>query len=331
MQTNKEIWIFLSHSSKDYDKVRLIRNYLEEKSFRPLMFYLKCLDSDEETYNLITREIDVRTRFILCDSPNARASEWVKKEMDYITSDEHKRSYEVLDLSEPIERLQAKLDTYTNKTNVYISYCRTDKQLCDYICKRLSKYDLNVWCDFLVLEKEQDFAKEIKKNIQHAANNGYFVALCSNDYLDSAYCQQELQYAKEIGANIISVPITKDSYDNVEDIEDDILQKLLPSGTRKTFAENFRIGKFSKVDVEESDRLYRRLIEEAENSPNPHALKFIGECYEYGRGVEIDLYKASVYYSEYIHHPEINYKVDDAFLEHVRALNNQLYGSVNQS
>ena len=81
---NKEIWIFLSHSSADFDKVRLIRNYLEEKSFRPLMFYLKCLDSDEETYNLITREIDVRTRFILCDSENARASEWVKREMDYI-------------------------------------------------------------------------------------------------------------------------------------------------------------------------------------------------------------------------------------------------------
>lgn len=28
--SDKEIWIFLSHSSADFDKVRLIRNYLED-------------------------------------------------------------------------------------------------------------------------------------------------------------------------------------------------------------------------------------------------------------------------------------------------------------
>ena len=55
MIEKKEIWIFLSHSSDDFDKVRKIRNYLEEKSYRPLMFYLKCLESDEEIYDLITR------------------------------------------------------------------------------------------------------------------------------------------------------------------------------------------------------------------------------------------------------------------------------------
>ena len=52
MIEKKEIWIFLSHSSEDFNKVRKIRNYLEEKSYRPLMFYLKCLESDEEIYDL---------------------------------------------------------------------------------------------------------------------------------------------------------------------------------------------------------------------------------------------------------------------------------------
>ena len=60
----KDIWIFLSHSYKDFKKVRLIRIYLEEKSLRPLLFYLKCLDF-EEAFNLVKREIDVQTRFIL--------------------------------------------------------------------------------------------------------------------------------------------------------------------------------------------------------------------------------------------------------------------------
>ena len=86
MIEKKEIWIFLSHSSEDFNKVRKIRNYLEEKSYRPLMFYLKCLESDEEIYDLITREIDVRTRFILCDSENARCSDWVKKNGLYLQS-----------------------------------------------------------------------------------------------------------------------------------------------------------------------------------------------------------------------------------------------------
>ena len=82
----KNIWVFLSHSSKDYDKVCLVRNELEKYNFRPLMFFLKCLDDDKynkEVENLIFREIDSRSRFILCNSSNAQNSEWVKKEVEY--------------------------------------------------------------------------------------------------------------------------------------------------------------------------------------------------------------------------------------------------------
>ena len=45
---NDEVWIFLSHSNKDYEKVRLVRNVLEGQSLRPLMFFLHCLSDDEE-------------------------------------------------------------------------------------------------------------------------------------------------------------------------------------------------------------------------------------------------------------------------------------------
>lgn len=81
------------------------------------------------------------------------------------------------------------------------------------------------------------------------------------------------------------------------------------------------------VDIAESEKQYRLLLKEAEESQNPHALRFIGECYEYGRGVEKDLKTASQYYSEYIHAPEILGNVDKVFLTHVRELNEQLYGS----
>lgn len=33
--SNNEIWIFLSHSNRDYEKVWQVRNMLEEQSLRP--------------------------------------------------------------------------------------------------------------------------------------------------------------------------------------------------------------------------------------------------------------------------------------------------------
>ena len=40
--------VFLSHSSKDIEKVRRIRDILEALDYEPLLFCLKCLDDDNE-------------------------------------------------------------------------------------------------------------------------------------------------------------------------------------------------------------------------------------------------------------------------------------------
>ena len=39
-------WIFVSHSHKDIEKVREIRNELERRGHNPLLFFLKCMDDD---------------------------------------------------------------------------------------------------------------------------------------------------------------------------------------------------------------------------------------------------------------------------------------------
>lgn len=59
---------------------------LEDSSFRPLMFFLKCLNEEGEIDSLIKREIDCRTRFIYCKSENSESSHWVQKEVEYIRS-----------------------------------------------------------------------------------------------------------------------------------------------------------------------------------------------------------------------------------------------------
>ena len=60
LQKSKGGYIFLSHSHEDIEKVREIRNSLEQDGFEPLCFYLKCLSDDSEIEDLIKREIDAR-------------------------------------------------------------------------------------------------------------------------------------------------------------------------------------------------------------------------------------------------------------------------------
>lgn len=260
MIEKKEIWIFLSHSSMDFDKVRKIRNYLEDKSYRPLMFYLKCLESDEEIYDLITREIDIRTRFILCDSENARSSDWVKKEMDYISNHEPPRSFLRIDLSQSDDVIHRQLDSYINQMNIYISCTRSQYDLFSKIRLRLNKYDLKVLPDPDSFDSN-NFAQEIEKQISHAANNGYFVFLYSKDTINSNWVANEFKLADKLGANVLLFTLDEESYkmccndcslgkyphidvseypneDKTDAITNRILERILPIGGLMTFAEN---------------------------------------------------------------------------------------------
>ncbi len=80
----KEYW-FISHSHLDIEKVRIVRDVIEEIFFyEPILFFLKCLSDDNEITDLIKREIDARIWFVYCDSKNARKSPYVRNELDYI-------------------------------------------------------------------------------------------------------------------------------------------------------------------------------------------------------------------------------------------------------
>ena len=85
---NNKAWVFLSHSTIDYENVRRLRNLLENNGFRPIMFYLRCLEQnhkDDELKSLLIREIDARNRFILCKSKNTNPPHgWVEFEVNYI-------------------------------------------------------------------------------------------------------------------------------------------------------------------------------------------------------------------------------------------------------
>ena len=80
----KEYW-FISHSHLDIEKVRIVRNVIEEIFFyEPILFFLKCISDDNELTNLIEREIDERVWFVYCQSKNAENSFYVQQERQYL-------------------------------------------------------------------------------------------------------------------------------------------------------------------------------------------------------------------------------------------------------
>lgn len=184
---NNEIWVFLSHSNKDYEKVRQVRNMLENQSLRPLMFFLNCLNDEDEIDSLVKREIDSRTRFILCDSDNARKSRWVQMEVDYIKS--QNRICETIDLSKSVEEIQASLHDFINKTKIFISYNREEYAMAKKVYDRLSHYDFSVYIDMY-----WDFNKDCHQKYEDALNFLHNSVVQSDGYVLSIMNENILNY-----------------------------------------------------------------------------------------------------------------------------------------
>lgn len=292
MVNNNEIWVFLSHSNKDYEKVRQVRNVLEEQSLRPLMFFLHCLNDDDEIDSLIKREIDCRTRFILCDSENARSSKWVQKEVAYIKS--QNRICETIDLSKSMDEIMETLQDFINKTRIFISYNREEYTLAEMVYNRLSLYDFSVYIDMA-----WDFNSTYHQNYMDALDyledsvvkaNGYVIAIMNERILNpNSGSRYELLKAmrdnKSIGkdtSNIIPFTtqtsveelIQKDkelapliscniqSIDGLEiekqcnEIVKRVITQLMTPGSIRVLADNLSMGTFRKPNSKEADFLY---------------------------------------------------------------------------
>lgn len=293
--SNNEIWIFLSHSNRDYEKVRQVRNMLEEQSLRPLMFFLHCLNDNEEIDSLIKREIDCRTRFILCDSENARKSHWVQKEVEYIKS--QNRICETIDLSKSLDEIKVTLQDFINKTKIFISYNREEYELAEMVYNRLSIYDFSVYID-----RAWNFKSSYNQNYKDAVDflensvaksNGYVVAIVNERVLNSNSCSRHelikaLRDNKSTGKDSFNIIpfVTKefiveqlgkdndlkalvncgiqylegnDREKQCEEIVQRAVTQLMTPGSIKVLADNLMKGTFRKPNPEEANFLYSLL------------------------------------------------------------------------
>jgi len=201
-------WIFLSHSNKDFEKVREIRNELEKRGHKPIMFYLKCLENDDAMLpDLLRREIAAREWFILCDSPNAQASQYVRDEVELIKSMEGK-AFEVVDLSKELQTELHKLIRITKRATVFLSYSHADISAATRIQQALIKHDYRVWFDVDLLPGS-DWASETRTALDEAAKHGFVLLLLSHSLLNSAHCQREIEHALSMMGNIVPIAIER--------------------------------------------------------------------------------------------------------------------------
>ncbi len=188
-------WIFLSHSHKDFDKVRDLRNEMEVLEHHPLMFFLKCLNDDSEIDGLIRREIEARSWFVLCDSPNARSSRWVQEERKIIAGLPSHTSANV-DLDDPISTQLASIAGLTKRASVFLSYSRADTQSARRIEQSLRTDDFGVFSDLQIAPGES-WERGIQLALDAAVVRGAVLVLVSRHSLTSQWQRHEIALALE--------------------------------------------------------------------------------------------------------------------------------------
>lgn len=172
-------WVFVSHSNKDFAKIIQVRNRLESLNYKPLLFFLKCLENDTEIFELIKREIKARDRFILCDSPNSRSSKWVQKEIEYIKS--LNRPYEIIDLDADENVINECIERFDRRSSVYI--WSTSDEIADQLSKRLIGKSFKVGVlPSTYLYDYLDFKRGIKvKDFKEIDGNAYIAVVIDRE------------------------------------------------------------------------------------------------------------------------------------------------------
>jgi hypothetical protein len=218
-------WIFVSHSNRDFDKVRHVRDTLESAGHRPLLFFLKSLDDDSEIDGLIKAEIDAREWFILCDSANSRASNWVGREVAYIRTLGDK-VYTEIDLDDQPAAQSSKALLLARRASVFPIYARADSDAAAYIADLLLAHDFGVFRD-LDLASSDDWRANTEDALLDAARRGWVIILLSPDALRSEFVIAELYRALGVrGVNLLPI-IVRDVETTLAGFPPDVRDALL--------------------------------------------------------------------------------------------------------
>ena len=206
-------WIFVSHSHKDLEKVRFIRNEFEKRRHNPLLFFLKCLDDESELDDLIKREITERNWFVLCDSLNARSSKWVQEEVKMIKSLEGK-VFKKINLNDDLGKQLDDIDNFSKRATVFISHTMKDESIGRKLIDKFKEHEFGVF-DYKNITTSMHSLKDVMHSvIDDVLGKGFFFFFLSEETFKSIYVIEEIVYAISKSARVI--PVFVDEFPNVE-------------------------------------------------------------------------------------------------------------------
>lgn len=202
-------WIFLSHSSHDIEKVRLVRNEFERLGHNPLAFHLKCLSTDteagrHEVDSLIKREIDAREWFVFCESPDAAKSPYVKEEHAYILNS-GKGHVWTIDMTADIPSILNQVRKISADIEVFVSYSHRDWKMVQPLIRALVKKDYSVWEERNNLLPGCDWRAQISDGITRCIDSGFFLIAITQESIKSSFVKDDLAFARTRGARIIPI------------------------------------------------------------------------------------------------------------------------------
>ena len=192
-------WVFVSHSNRDIAGVRAVRDELERMGHNPLLFFLKCVSEHDELDGLIKREIEARNFFLLCDSPHARASDWVQREVRYIQSMPN-RVWRTLDLeADAVAQLRAIRELSENAT-VFLSYARADSAMVAPFQDALLAAEYCVWSDETTAAGGR-WQEHIEGGISQAMHHGFIVVFLTPEAVASRWVNHEIEAALRLASH----------------------------------------------------------------------------------------------------------------------------------
>lgn len=181
MIDQRDGWLFLSHSNKDFESVCQIRNTLEKHGFQPITFFLKCITDENELEDLIKREIAARRWFVFVNSENSNESKWAKAELAY-ARELNKKIFEI----DANGNYKAQLRDIFRRTTVFMSYSMHDKDIAKLILEELNNNDFQIrWHPSY---QTDDWPKEMEKIIDTA---GTCLLLMTENAVESHHVREE--------------------------------------------------------------------------------------------------------------------------------------------
>lgn len=215
-------YIFVSHSSKDWEKVRIIRNYIENLKFYPLLFHLKCLEKDPLLHKDVIRlkrilkeEIASRGRFLLCNSENSKKSEFVNWEIREVKKYSN-IIVEEINIDDPMPLIKSQLKNWITKLNT-IAFIHTWKGS-GFKYKMMSKLtqldDELKFVDFADDDHipsfngalPHDALDYINEQCRRLSNASIIVPLITDDYYTRGFCSRA-EYAACQTYRSVVVPV----------------------------------------------------------------------------------------------------------------------------